>query len=142
METEHATVSPIDRREKDRRAQALELYRTTDLAVADIASQVRASRWTVYRWLHREGITVGSTANNIAAGRAREQIETSIPVRQVEQVRDEQIGTSISVRQVEQVRDMKSEIAELRREQTALIGRLRRLEGLIEGLLALKSQAV
>jgi excisionase family DNA binding protein len=113
METEQATVSPIDQRERSPRTRALELYRTTDLSVTEIASQTRVSRDTVYRWLHQEGIAVGRTVNHIAAGRAKEQL-----------------------------RDVSNEIAELRREQTALIGQVRRLEGLIEALIGLKTQAV
>jgi transposase-like protein len=109
--TDYATVSRISQR--DPRSQAVELYRTTELSVAEIATQTGVSRESVYRWLRHEGITVGRLASNIAAGKAGEQMLS-----------------------------FGEEVKELRREITALMGQVRRLEGLIEALVALKAQAV
>jgi excisionase family DNA binding protein len=106
-----ATVSPISQR--DPRSQAVELYGTTDLSVAEIATQTGVSKETVYRWLRKEGIAVGRSGSNVAAGQADEYICSS-----------------------------GDDIKELRREISTLIGHVRRLEGLIEAQVGLKAQAV
>jgi transposase-like protein len=106
-----ATVSPISQR--DPRSQAVELYGTTDLSVAEIATQTGVSKETVYRWLRKEGIPVGRTAISVAAGQAGEIICSCSD-------------------------DMK----ELRREISTLVGSVRRLEGLIEAQVGLKAQAI
>jgi transposase-like protein len=108
---DYATVSPLSQR--DPRTQAVELYETTDLGVADIAKHIGVSKETIYRWLRKEGITVGRTANNVFAGQAEEQM-----------------------------RSLSDEINELRREVATLTGQIRRLEGLTEALIGLKDQAV
>jgi transposase-like protein len=109
--TADATVSPIGQR--DPRRRAVELYQTTDLTVPEIAAQVGVSKESVYRWLRKEGVAVGSTANNIAGGQAGEHL-----------------------------RDLGREVVEVRRELAMLVGNVRRLEGLIEALIGLKAQGV
>jgi transposase-like protein len=109
--TDYATVSPIDPR--DPRHQAVELYQTTDLGVADIATHIGVSKETIYRWLRKEGIAVGRTAGSVLAGQAEEQM-----------------------------RALCDEIKELQREVATLTGQIRRLEGLTEALLGLKNRAV
>jgi transposase-like protein len=106
-----ATVSPINQR--DPRCEAIELYGTTDLSVAEIASQTGVSKETVYRWLRKERIAFGRSASNETAGQASEH-----------------------------TRGFSDEINELRREVTTLIGQVRRLEGLVEALVGLKTQPV
>jgi excisionase family DNA binding protein len=108
--TDYATVSPISQR--DPRSQAVDLYRTTDLSVAEIANQTGVSKETVYRWLRKEGLPTGRTATNVLAGQERENMCS-----------------------------LKDEIKELRREVATLIGQVRRLEGLTEALIGLKTQA-
>jgi transposase-like protein len=106
-----ATVSPTSQR--DPRSQAVELYGTTDLSVAEIAAKAGVSKETVYRWLRKEGIAVGRAASSVAAGQPREHI------------------CSCS-----------DDIKELRREISTLIGHVRRLEGLVEAQVGLRAQAV
>jgi transposase-like protein len=106
-----ATVSPISQR--DPRSQAIELYGTTDLSVVEIAAKIGVSKETVYRWLRKEGIPVGRTASNVAAGRADERVCSC--------------GDDIN---------------ELRRDINTLIGHVRRLEGLIEAQVGIKAKAV
>ena len=106
-----ATVSPINQR--DPRSQAVELYGTTDLSVAEIAAKTGVSRETVYRWLRKEGIPVGRVASYIAAGQGGEPICSC-----------------------------GDDVKELRREISTLIGHVRRLEGLVEAQVGLKYQAV
>jgi transposase-like protein len=109
--TDYATVSPIN--PLDPRDQAIELYQTTDLGVADIATRIGVSKETIYRWLRKEGVAVGRTASNVLAGQAEEHM-----------------------------RSLCDEIKELQREVGTLTGQIRRLEGLTEALIGLKSQAV
>ena len=104
-----ATVSPISQR--DPRSRAMELYGTTDLSVAEIASQTGVSKETVYRWLRKERIAIGRSVSYEMAGQAGEHM-----------------------------RGVSGDINELRREVTTLIGQVRRLEGLIEALVGLKTQ--
>jgi transposase-like protein len=106
-----ATVSPINQR--DPRRQAIELYGTTDLSVAEIASQTGVSKETVYRWLRKERIAIGRSGSYEMAGQASEHM-----------------------------RAVSEDINELRREVTTLIGHVRRLEGMIEALVGLKNQPV
>jgi transposase-like protein len=106
-----ATVSPIN--PPDPRSQAIELYGTTDLSVAEIAAQTGVSKETVYRWLRKERSNVARSASSEMAGRTREHM-----------------------------RGVSDDINELRREVTTLIGQVRRLEGLIEALVGLKTQRV
>jgi predicted DNA-binding protein YlxM (UPF0122 family) len=98
--------------QRDPRSQALELYRTTDLSVMEIASQTGVSRESVYRWLRTERIAMGRTAESIGAGQTGEQM-----------------------------RGVSDEMKELRREISTLIGQVRRLEGLTEAMIGLKTQA-
>jgi excisionase family DNA binding protein len=91
----------------------VELYQTTDLTVAEIATKTGVSKESVYRWLRREGMTVGRSGSNVAAGHSGEHISSC-----------------------------SDDIKELRREISTLIGQVRRLEGLIEAQLGLKAQAV
>jgi transposase len=106
-----ATVSPISQR--DPRRQAVELYGTTDLSMAEIATKTGVSKETVYRWLRKERIPGGRAPGSVAAGQAGEHICSCSD-------------------------DMK----ELRREISTLIGQVRRLEGLIEAQVGLKARAV
>lgn len=105
------TVSSSSQR--DPRSQAVELYRTTDLSVAEVAAQTGVSRETVYRWLRKEGIALGRTADNVVARQAAEHI-----------------------------RCLSDDMKEVRREVTTLIGQVRRLEGLVEALIGLKALPV
>jgi excisionase family DNA binding protein len=106
-----ATVSPISQR--DPRSRAMELYGTTDLSVAEIASQTGVSKETVYRWLRKERIAIGRSTSSEMADQASEHL-----------------------------RGISDDINELRREITTLTGHVRRLEGLIEALVGLKTQPI
>jgi transposase-like protein len=108
--TEAAAPVASGRSDASRR-KATDLYRTTNLTVADISSRLDVSRATIYRWLRDEGIARG---RNIKDG---------------------------SVQVGEDLRRFGSDITELRREVTVLIGQVRRLEGLIEALVGLKTHA-
>jgi hypothetical protein len=81
----------------------------TNLSVTAIAADVGVSRDTISRWLRREGVSVGRNGHT---GRAEMPSD---------------VLASIS-----------NEVTDLRREQTMLIGRIARLEGLIEALVALR----
>jgi transposase-like protein len=96
---------------KDPRRRAIDLYTTTSLSVTAIAAAVGVSRDTVYRWLHREGVSIGRNGQTERA---------DVPPDEVARISDE--------------------VAELRREQIILIGRIARLEGLIEALVGLQQR--
>jgi transposase-like protein len=93
----------------DPRRRAIDLYTTTSLSVTAIAADVGVSRDTLYRWLHREGISIGRNGHTERA---------YVPSEDLAHISDE--------------------IAGLRREQIIRIGRIARLEGLIEALLGLR----
>jgi transposase-like protein len=93
----------------DARRQATDLYRTSNLSVAEIATQVGVSRETVYRWLHSDGVPLGRNANNQpAAPTGQDATRTN------------------------------EDIAELRGQLVFLIAQIGRLEGLVEALVGLK----
>jgi transposase-like protein len=97
---------------KEAKCEAIELFRTTNLTVSSIATQVGASRGSVYRWLRREGIPLGRNANHGSV--------TPVP----------EILTRIS-----------EDVAELRREMTSLTAQVGRLAGVIEVFVAPRPQA-
>jgi transposase-like protein len=89
----------------DARRLASHLFRTTDLGVAAIASQVGVSRQTLYRWLRQDNVSFGpNTQNHPAAPIGQDAIRTS------------------------------EDIAELRGQLSVLIAQVGRLEGLVEAL--------
>ncbi len=94
---------------RDARRLATDLYRTTDLDVAAIASQVGVSRMTVYRWLRREGFSFGPNDNRHVA----------VPVGH-------------------DARRSSEDIVELRGQLAVLIAQVGRLEGLVEALVGLQ----
>jgi transposase-like protein len=92
---------------------AIDLYRTTDLDVAAIATQVGVSPPTVCRWLHREGLSFGPNANKHPAARiGQDALRTS------------------------------EDIVELRGQLAVLIAQVGRLEGLVEALIGLQHHQV
>jgi hypothetical protein len=77
--------------------------------VTVIAADARVSRDTVYRWLRQDGVLIGRNGH-------------------VEQAHLSGDGLS----------RISDELAELRREQSFLVARIARLEGLIEALVSIK----
>jgi transposase-like protein len=106
--TDYTTVLPGDQR--DPRNRAVELYRTTDLGVAQIASETGVSRESVYRWLRKEGVAPRRPASDVTADQGAEQLHR-----------------------------FSDEMRELRRDIITLVGQVRRLEGLVEALIGLKA---
>jgi transposase-like protein len=97
----------------DAKRRAIDLYRTTRLSVDTIATQVGVSRMTVYRWLHRAGVSLGRDAMHDDSGSGTQDLS-----------------------------GITDAIADLRRQHADLLGQVGRLHGLIEVLIGLQTQPV
>jgi hypothetical protein len=90
-----------------------------NLSVTAIATDVGVSRDSVYRWLRREGVAIGRNGHA-----ERGEVPSDGRTERADPMSD-------------QLARISDEVGEVRREQTILIGRIGRLEGLIEALIGL-----